>query len=377
MPVSISSSSPVSSADPINRLILSFAEDQIVGFHAYPFAAIAQRANLPEADVIARLTAMLEAGTIRRIRQTLLSTSLADGALIAWDVPESRLEAAYAWLKENDPFTGHVVLRRSEDALAPGAQYRLWTTLKVPTGYGCVEDHCQLLSHYIGAQDFVPLPVVGMFALSVGHVRRAGLQVGDKLPEPARMQVPVIPELSEREWQVLLSLKESLTPSELTPTPWLSRAEALGMSYDEFCEMAQQLDAKKVIGRFASFLDHQGRGGRDAGTRASGLFHWTVDEGMEERAGAECGRHICMTHCYWRRGGAKLGGAQIMGVVHAKNRELVLAHKRAIDEHLQREGITIKHSAVFWSELAEIRPSEIHPTLYQAWLAKFGKPLHP
>lgn len=365
-------STPSSATDEINRQILRFAEDQITGFHARPFARIAELAGLDEELVITRLAAMLAAGTIRRIRQTLLSTSLADGALIAWEVPEQKLEAAYAWLCAHDPFTGHVVLRRSEDPLAQGAPYRLWTTLKVPTGYGSVEQHCQLLSQHIGALDFVSLPVVGMFALSVGHVRRAGLQVGDKLPEAARMQVPVIPQLSEQEWAVLLSLKESLLPAEIGAHPWRVRAQALGMSEEQFCAMATALDQKKVIGRFASFLDHQGRGGHDAGTRASGLFHWTVEEGFEERAGAECGRHICMTHCYWRSGGAKLGGAQIMGVVHAKSREMVLAHKQAIDEHLAAQGISVQHSAVFWSERAEIRPSEINPQIYQDWLAQYS-----
>ncbi len=368
----MSATTPVSSSDETNRQILRFAEDQITGFHARPFARIADLAGLPEDVVITRLAAMLEAGTIRRIRQTLLSTSLADGALIAWELPEEKLESAYAWLCAHDPFTGHVVLRRSEDPHAAGARYRLWTTLKVPTGHGTVEEHCRILSAAIGALDFVPLPVVGMFALSVGHVRRADLQVGDKLPEPARMQVPVIPSLNQQEWDVLLSLKESLLPAEICPRPWVARAEALGMSEDAFCAMAQALDEKRVIGRFASFLDHQGRGGRDAGTRASGLFHWTVESGQEERAGAECGRHICMTHCYWRSGGEKLGGAQIMGVVHAKSRELVMAHKAAIDAHLARVGITVKHSAIFWSERAEIRPSEIHPAIYQDWLSKQG-----
>jgi hypothetical protein len=35
---------------------------------------------------------------------------------------------------QQDPFSGHVVLR-STDAATPGAAYRLWTTLKVPQGY--------------------------------------------------------------------------------------------------------------------------------------------------------------------------------------------------------------------------------------------------
>lgn len=360
---------PTSAADPVNHQILCVAEDAVTGFHRYPFRSIAERCGVAEAEVIARLKGMLLAGTIRRVRQTLLSTSLAEGALIAWQVPEAQLESAYAWLCAHDPFTGHVVIRECSDAAAPGADYRLWTTLKVPTGYGSVGEHNNLLMRHIGATDWVALPVVGMFALGVGHTRRAGLRPGDKLPGLPAMQRPTSPMLSEQEWAVLLSLKESLAEHEFSPCPWENRAATLGMSCEKYCRIAEDLDARKVIGRFATFLDHQ-RGGsnRSTGTGAAGLFHWAVPAGLEERAGAECGRHICMTHCYWRSGGAKFGGAQIMGVVHAPTRKEVLAHKAAIDAHLTACGIPVLHTAVFWSLKAEIRPSEISPLKYQEWL---------
>ena len=364
---------PDSAADPVNHRLLCVAEDAVQGFHRTPFRTIATHCGLDEAEVIGRLQAMLATGTIRRVRQTLLSTSLAEGALIAWQVPQEHLEGAYAWLCANDPFTGHVVIRECSDTTSPGADYRLWTTLKVPTGYGSVAEHNRLLMRHIGATDWVALPVVGMFALGVGHARRAGLKPGDKLPTLPVMQRPSTPQLSEQEWAVLLSLKESLSPAEFTPCPWEQRAAALGMSPDAYCRIAEALDAKKVIGRFASFLDHQRHSAnRSTGTGAAGLFHWTVPAGMEERAGAECGRHICMTHCYWRSGGATFGGAQIMGVVHATTREEVLAHKGAIDAHLAACGIPLLHTAVFWSLRAEIRPSEISPLVYQRWLQQYA-----
>ncbi len=360
---------PATAADPVNHRLLCVAEDAVQGFHRFPFRTIAGRCGLEEAEVIGRLKAMLAAGTIRRVRQTLLSTSLAEGALIAWDVPETNLESAYDWLCAHDPFTGHVVIRECSDPAAPGADYRLWTTLKVPSGYGSIEAHNERLMRHIGARDWVALPVVGMFALGVGHARRAGLKPGDKMPTPPTMQRPCTPQLSEQEWSILLSLKESLQPDEFVPCPWDKRATALGMNTEEYCRIAAGLDAKKVIGRFATFLDHQ-RGGssRSTGTGAAGLFHWSVPAGMEERAGAECGRHICMTHCYWRSGGRKFGNAQIMGVVHAATREEVLAHKAAIDAHLASCGIPVLHTAVFWSLKAEIRPSEISPLRYREWL---------
>ena len=45
--------------------------------------------------VMARIAAMLRAGTIRRVRQTLLATNLADGALVAWKVAEDKIDAAF------------------------------------------------------------------------------------------------------------------------------------------------------------------------------------------------------------------------------------------------------------------------------------------
>lgn len=362
---------PVDCSDATNRAILAVAEDCIKGFYERPFAEIARRCGVAEPVVIERLAAMRRAGTIRRVRQTLLSTSLAEGALVAWKVPEEKLEQAYAWLLENDPFTGHIVLRRSDDPGSPGAAYRLWTTLKVPTGYGSLSAHCALLSPYLGAEAVRLLPVVGMFSLGVGHIRRAGLKPGDRSDSLPPMQVPERPVLSREEWAVLLSLKESLSEDEFVPEPWVGRAAALGMSAERYVRVAQGLDARRVIGRFAAFLDHARPQSAEAGVGAAGLFHWTVPPGMEERAGAEVGRHLCMTHCYWRSGaGEDFAHAQIMGVTHATDEAGVRAHKAAIDAHLAAAGIPVLHTAVFWSERAEIRPSEISPAAYEAWLAR-------
>ncbi len=79
-------------------------------------------------------------------------------------------------------------------------------------------------------------------------------------------------------------------------------------------------------------------------TRFNALFHWKVPEGMQPRAGAEVGRHLIMTHCYWREGGPRFGGVNIMGVVHGTEREKVLEHKAAIDAHLAEVGIPLLYN---------------------------------
>lgn len=363
---------PSEHTDPLNWQILSVAEDQIEGFHQYPFAAISEKCGLSEETVMERLLAMKRAGVVRRVRQTLLATKLAPGALVAWKLPEERQEKAFAFLTENDPFTGHVVLRKAEGT-PPGYNYHLWTTLKVPQGKS-VEQHCCLLKELIGAEDFVLLPTRGVFALGVGHIRRRDLKPGDKREDVPFMHRSIPVDLNDEEWLVLLSLKEQLEDHEFVSCPWIGRAADLGITVERYCEIARGLDKKRVIGRFASFLEHvKPSAAGNVVTNHNGLFHWAVPEGLEKRAGEEVGRHLCMTHCYWRDGGSKFGGAQIMGVVHGLDREMVLAHKAAIDRHLADEGIPLLHTAVFWGTRSEIKPSEISPVLYEEWTARYSR----
>ena len=119
---------PVETTDPVNARILAVSEDRIHGFTADPLGEVSRLSGVPVESVTERLRAMLEAGVIRRIRQTLLATNLADGALCAWQVPVDRIDDAFDFLFRQDPFSGHVVVR-STDAATPGSNYRLWTCL--------------------------------------------------------------------------------------------------------------------------------------------------------------------------------------------------------------------------------------------------------
>src|SRR5260370_28170613 len=87
---------PPTTSDPINARILSVSEDKIQGFQPDPLGAIARQSGVELPVVIERIAAMLRAGTIRRVRQTLMATNLARGSLVAWQVPGERPGAAGA-----------------------------------------------------------------------------------------------------------------------------------------------------------------------------------------------------------------------------------------------------------------------------------------
>lgn len=361
---------PTEHDDPINTRILEVSEDLVEGFQRYPFQHIAEKSGVPLETVIERIRAMVEAGVIRRVRQTLLATKLAHGALCAWKVDPNKLDATFDFMFREDPFSGHVVTR-STDREISGSDYKLWTTLKVPQGES-LEEHAEVLRRITGAHEFVLMPANGIFALGVGHVRRKSMEPGAKSDAPAVMTTTNPVELDADEWEVLLAIKEELTPDEICEDPWGPRADAIGFDRERFYQIAETLDRKKAIGRFSTFLEHvkPSQSGQRV-TRFNALFHWKVPEGMQPQAGAEVGRHTIMTHCYWREGGPRFGGVNIMGVVHGTERDKVLEHKAAIDAHLASVGIPLLYTNVFWGGRSEIKPSEISPKVYRAFHEKW------
>jgi DNA-binding Lrp family transcriptional regulator len=357
---------PTEHDDPLNAQILSVSEDLVAGFQEKPFHIIAQQSDVPLEAVLTRIRAMLEAGVIRRVRQTLLATKLAHGALVAWRVSPKKLNDAFEFMAKQDPFSGHVVLRTTDTEVS-GSGYRLWTTLKVPQGES-LEEHGNVLKRIVGAEEFLLMPAKGLFALGVGHVRRKGLEPGAKVNEPAEMMTTATVSLDEEEWRVLIAMKDELKPEEIIENPWKARSEIAGVSLERFLEVALILNQKKVIGRFSTFLEHvkPSQTGKRV-TRFNGLFHWAVPKGREIEAGGEVGRHHCMTHAYWREGGPEFGNVNVMGVVHGSEKETVLSHKAAIDQHLEETGIPVSYTNVFWGGRSEIKPSEISPQIYHEW----------
>jgi DNA-binding Lrp family transcriptional regulator len=360
---------PVSPHDAINRRILEVSEDRVRGFVRDPIREIARLSGIEPSIAAERIHAMLEAGTIRRVRQTLLATNLAQGALVAWKIDDALIERAFELISRDDPFSGHVVIRNGENG--PTA-WRLWTTLKVPTGFS-VEKHCEYLRRQIGAEAYRVMPALRAFVLGVGHMRRKGMQPGAMAPELAEAMTPSIVDLTEREWHVLIVLKRDFAPAEIGQGMWVRRARQARFDVETFFEIAEDLDRRGVIGRFSTFLEHtKPVAGEERLSSFNGLFHWAVPAGREIEAGREIGRFSILTHCYWRDGGADLNNVNIMAVAHGENKDQVMAHKAAIDAHLDAIGLGATFSNVYWGGRAEIKPSEISPLAYREWAKNAG-----
>lgn len=369
---------PISPTDPVNAAILAVSEDRVQGFNEDPFDQIARQSGIELSTVHQRIAAMLRGGTIRRVRQTLMATNLARGALVAWVVSEDKLSAAFDWMNEKDPFSGHIVIRSTDNTIT-ASRYRLWTTLKVPQGYS-LEKHCRLLCQLTGASSFKLLPAKKLFALGVGHVRRRKMEPGEHSPELAEVVDPQIVHLSDLDWRVLTALKREFSPVEIEAAAeqppkqfWAGRAAEAGVDLETFWSVSRSLNQRGVIGRFSTFLEHvKPLADGERVTRFNALFHWAVPPGQELQAGREVGRFHIMTHAYWRDAGEEFGNVNIMGVAHGTDKQRVLEHKSAIDKHLEKVGIPVTYTNIFWGGRSEIKPSEISPFAYEAFCREHG-----
>src|SRR5687768_13237303 len=364
-------SAPSSLTDPINAQILAVSEDKIQGFQRDPLGQIARQSGVPVPDVIERIQSMLRGGTIRRVRQTLMATNLAPGALVAWQLPVEKLDAAFDYMFQQDPFSGHVVIR-SADPASPGASYKLWTTLKVPQGFSMAR-HCDFLREKVGADHYRIMPAKRLFVLGVGHVRRKGMEPGSKSETLAEAMDVNVVQLNELEWRVLTALKREFDPDEIVHNIWAARAAEAQVPLETFYEVAEDLNRRKVIGRFSTFLEHvKPLADGERVTRFNALFHWAVPQGREIEAGREVGRHHILTHAYWREGGPEFRNVNVMAVAHGTEKEWLLSHKAAIDAHLQTIGMPVSYTNVFWGGRSEIKPSEISPFAYRDWCLSQG-----
>jgi hypothetical protein len=217
------------------------------------------------------------------------------------------------------------------------------------------------------------MPAKALFVLGVGHTRRRAMEPGNRSDEPAEVMYPQVVELNELEWRVLTALKREFSIAEISVDLWTARAVGTGLDLETFCAVAESLHQRKLLGRFSAFLEHvKPTATGERVTRYNALFHWAVPPERVVEAGREVGRHDILTHAYWREAGPEFRDVNVMAVAHGTNKELVLAHKRAIDEHLTAQGIPVSYTNVFWGGRSEIKPSEISPFAYAEWCADTG-----
>ncbi len=255
---------------------------------AAPYAVLADRLGLTEAEVISRLQAVKEEGVLRQLSAIFDTRALGyTSALIAAKVDPDHIDDAAAIINEH-PGVSHNYKRNHD--------YNLWYTLAVPPGED-FDAHLDVLHATSGSRVTRKLPTLKLYKIGV-KLDMTGQTAADAKAEvleherPERKAEMAAPTLSDLEVATIQLCQDDLP---LVPRPFAVQAERLGITEAELLTILESFIERKLMRRFAAVMNH-----RTAGFKANAMGVWAVPEDDLEAIGPQMAGFAAVSHCYRR-----------------------------------------------------------------------------
>ncbi|QFG36877.1 AsnC family transcriptional regulator [Paracoccus pantotrophus] len=291
------------------RLLDGFQRD--LPLETRPFAAIANRLNTSEAEVIARLARLRDEGLIARIGATCRPNTAGASTLAALRVPVRRIDKVAA-LVGAEPGVNHSYLRE-------GSDWNLWFVATAPDAEALEESLVRIET----ATGLVPLslPLVRAFNIDLGFPL-IGPRRAMALDRPTDLDV-----LRPRDKALMQALTTGLA---LVPRPFVALGQALGRSEAEVISRIRALAAARILTRVGVIVRH-----RALGWCENAMVVWRLPEPAVEAAGTALAAVPGVTLCYQRRTVPGLWNWPLFCMIHARSRAEameVLVQARALPE---------------------------------------------
>lgn len=282
-----------------------------------PFKAVAEKLNTTEEEVLSLVQKLKEDKIIRQTSAIFDTKRLGyKSSLVAFKVDENKTDQA-ANIINAHPGVSHNYLRNHD--------YNIWFTMAVaPDSKLGLEKTIEILKERTGAEDAIILPTLKMFKISVKMDTTGKRAKKEKVKKLAHKEI----ELTPGHISVIKELQKDI---KVTQEPFKEAAEKLGLSYEKFFGMAQELKDSGVMRRFATILNH-----RNAGFGANAMSVWAVPEDKGEKIGKEMAEFSAVSHCYLRPSYPNWP-YNLFAMVHAKTQEECDA---LIEEMAKESGLT-------------------------------------
>jgi len=251
-----------------------------------PYAALGERLQAGEEEILARITRLRQEKIIRQISAIFDTRSLGyRSSLVAMRADLARVDEAAAMVNTH-PGVSHNYKRSHA--------FNIWFTIAVPPEKD-LEATVKRLHELAGAESTRILPTLRLFKIGV-NLDMTGESNPAALEEPAysdRKREGADPAaLTPREILAIRELQEDL-PSE--PAPFDPMAARMGITPEDLFAVAAELTRRGHLRRFAAVLHH-----RNAGFRANAMGVWKVPESRTDEVGAMMGSVRGVSHCYLR-----------------------------------------------------------------------------
>jgi len=246
-----------------------------------PFAEIAKELGSDEETIIKLISEEKKNKIIRQISPIFDTKRLGySSSLVSFKVRREDINHAVEVINAH-PGVSHNYEREHP--------FNIWFTLAVaPDSQLGLKKTVEILAKEANAVEYIMLPTLKLFKISVKLNTTGKDAKKEKVKKPNKKAI----ELTELHHRVI-ALAQNDIP--IVSEPFKAIVEALGLTYDEFFAILNELKEAGVMRRFAGILNH-----RKAGFNANAMVVWDVDEERAEEIGKKAASFSAVSHCYLR-----------------------------------------------------------------------------
>jgi siroheme decarboxylase len=250
-----------------------------------PYAAVARLAEVPEEDVLARTTRLVDERIIREITPIFDTRVLGySSMLVAAKVdPENPWRAAK--IINEHPGVSHNYLRDHD--------FNIWFTIATePDSPLGLDGTLEVLQRLTGAHSVRQLPTLRLFKIRMDLEMEKGTDALAAAAEAVDHREPEAIELSDLDVAVI---RATQGPMDVVPEPFAPAAAELGIGQPELLAHLESMRERRALRRVAAILFH-----RRAGFSANGMGVWRVPEERILELGPRMASFRGISHCYQR-----------------------------------------------------------------------------
>jgi len=248
---------------------------------AKPFVVIAEELGTDEKTIIKLISEEKNNNIIRQISPIFDTKRLGySSSLVSFKVRREDIDNVVEVINAH-PGVSHNYEREHP--------FNIWFTLAVaPDSKFGLKKTVELLAKETNAIEYIMLPTLKLFKISVKLNTTGKDAKKEKVVKPNKKSI----ELTPLHHKVIALAQNDIA---IVSEPFKAIVEELGLSYDEFFSILNELKDAGVMRRFAGILNH-----RKAGFNANAMVVWAVDEEKGEAMGKKAAEFSAVSHCYLR-----------------------------------------------------------------------------
>ncbi len=282
-----------------------------------PFLELAKQLNVSEDEVLELVKLLKESGTIRQTSAIFDTKRLGyKSSLVAFRVASEKIEDAAAVINAH-PGVSHNYLRDHD--------FNIWFTIAVaPDSKLGLERTVAILKEQSGAKESIILPTLKLFKIAVKMDTTGKRAKRERVKEQKHKEL----EITKQHKAAIMELQKDI---DIVKEPFKAATQKLGIGYDEYFALANELKEAGVMRRFATILRH-----RKAGFNANAMSVWEAPEERAEEIGKKLASFSAVSHCYLRPSFPNWK-YNLFAMVHAKTHE---ESDALIEEMASETGLT-------------------------------------